>query len=315
MERLANPHLFLFALGAIMTWFRVPWRLPAALTKALAFFLLAGIGLKGGLALHRAPPGMAELALLGTAMALSALLPLPSYLLLRRRLASADAAAVAAAFGSVSLLTFLTGTSFLERMGVAYGGHMVAAMALMEFPAVLVAVALHRRLGGAESRGAEAGSVYREVFASPPLLVLAAGMILGYASGDLGRQLLEPALQLAFPVAMALFLWEMGAASASRWPELRSAGAFPIAYALLIPLVHGALGLGAARLLGLGAGDAFLLALLCGSASYIAVPAAMRLAIPDANPGLYLPMALAVAFPLNVLGVIPVLHLIIGAYW
>lgn len=315
MERLANPHLLLFALGAAMVWFRLPWRLPALLSRSLAFFLLAGIGVKGGIALHRSPPGAGELAMLGTALALSALLPVPGYLLLRRRLSSADAAAIAAAFGSVSLLTFLAGTSFLERMGVPYGGHMVAAMALMEFPAVLVAVALHRRLGGAGHHPGEGNAVFREVVASPPLMLLMAGMLLGYAAGEPGRALLEPPLRAAFPLAMALFLWEMGAASARRWPELRSAGAFPIAFAALAPLVQGALGLGAARLLGLPAGDAFLLALLCGSASYIAVPAAMRLAIPEANPGLYLPMALAVAFPLNVVGGLPVLHLFIGKFW
>lgn len=315
MERLANPHILLFALGAAMVWLRLPWRLPATLSRSLAFFLLAGIGVKGGIALHRSPPGAGELAVLATALALSALLPVPSYLVLRRKLSSADSAAVAAAFGSVSLLTFLAGTAFLERMDMPYGGHMVAAMALMEFPAVLMAVALHRRLGGAGNPHGDGKAVFREVLASPPLLLLAAGMLVGYASGQPGRALLEPVMGFTFPIALALFLWEMGAASARRWPELRSAGAFPIVYAVLAPLAHGALGLGAAALLGLQAGDAFLLALLCGSASYIAVPAAMRLAVPEANPGLYLPMALAVAFPLNVVGVLPVLHLITGSLW
>jgi hypothetical protein len=192
---------------------------------------------------------------------------------------------------------------------------MVAAMALMESPAIIVGVALARG-AGIKSEGREGQSVWREAFFGASVFLLMGSLLIGLLTGEEGGKALKPFTGDIFKGILCLFLLDMGLVSARRlgggW---RALGGFSIGFALLVPLVNAALGLGIAKLLGLGIGDAFLFTVLCASASYIAVPAAMRGAVPDANPGRYVTMALAITFPFNVLVGLPLYLSLIRALW
>jgi hypothetical protein len=261
------------------------------------------IGFKGGSELAHggisAQIGWTLLAAIAMALAV----PFGAYAVLRRRFGAADAAAIAATYGSVSAVTFIAATSFLEAQKIPFGGHMVAAMALMESPAIIVGVAL-ARLGMKStddgSKKIDWPEVLRDAFCNGSVVVLLGSLFIGAASGPSGTAALKPFTNDIFRGILCLFLLDMGLVSARRLGALRVMGAWPIVFGVLAPLVQGALGLMAARALGLEPGNALLFVVLCASASYIAVPAAMRLAVPEANPGLYVPMALAITFPFNI---------------
>jgi hypothetical protein len=205
----------------------------------------------------------------------------------------------------VSAVTFITAAAFLDRLGIAYGGYMVAALAVMESPAIVVGVLLVRRLSPSGGSHASTRALLHDAFLNGSVFLLLASLAVGLASGDAGRNALRPFTDALFPGVLCLFLLDMGMVAARRLADLRRAGAFLVGFALLAPLASAAVAIVLARLAGLGAGDALLLTVLCASASYIAVPAAMRIAVPEANPGLFLPLALGVTFPFNVAVGIP----------
>ncbi len=307
---LPAPVLF-FALGFAAGALRSDLAVPDALAKALSLYLMVAIGLKGGAAV--AEPGAAAglLPALAGGVLLSLLLPLPAFLALRAatRLDRETAAAVAGHYGSVSVVTYAAASGVLVARGVPYEGFMPAVLAAMETPAILTALLL-ARLGGAQRAGPARGGglrhLLREVFLNGSVVLLLGSFAIGWIAGPAGKAQLAPFAEALFPGALCLFLLEMGLVAIR---QLRAAGRglapALIGFGVLMPLVGAAGGLGAGTLAGLSPGGVGLMAVLGASASYIAVPAAMRMALPRADAGIYVTLSVAVTFPFNVLAGIP----------
>ncbi|MDW8350534.1 MAG: sodium-dependent bicarbonate transport family permease [Anaerolineae bacterium] len=315
VSNLLNPPVLFFLLGIFAALVKSDLELPAPTSKVLSLYLLLALGFKGGAAL-RESNGESALPALGAALIMALIVPMYAFPLLCRRLSRPDAAAVAATYGSVSAVTFVTATAFLQRLGEPQSGYMTAALALMESPAILVGVLL-ARLGqhdGNVIRGQFATLLHEVVFNGSVLLLLGS-LLIGYAASQGSRDSLKPFTESLFPGLLSLFLLDMGLVVGRRLGDLRHIGAFLIAFAFGLPLVNAGLGIAIARLIGLPAGDALLFVVLCASASYIAVPAAMRQTLPQANPALYVTMALALTFPFNVVLGIPLYMGLISALW
>ena len=301
---LSAPVLF-FLLGALIAALRSELPVPAGFGKALAAYLVVGIGLKGGAALGVAGGLLEHADLLAAAAGLGVLLPLLAFAALHRLvgLDRLNAAAIAAHYGSVSLVTFLAAAEYLSRQGIAHGGQMVAVLAVMEAPAILVGLYLANRRQDGEA--AQFLPVLREAATNGSVLLLVGAMAIGWIIGTPGLERLSGFVSAPWEGALCLFLLEMGHLAASRLRDASALSARLVAFGLAMPLAGAALGFAAGGALGLAPGDAMLLAALCASASYIAVPAALRQALPAADPGLSLPLVLAVTFPFNVLVGIP----------
>ncbi len=315
LSNLLNPPVLFFLLGILAVLVRSDLELPAPIPKALSLYLLLAIGFKGGVAL-RESNGALALPALGAALLMSLAVPLYAFPILRRRLNLPDAAATAATYGSVSAVTFVAATAFLQRLGVPQGGYMTAALALMESPAIVVGVLLARMSRQSDGAGqGQLSALVHEALFNGSVLLLVGSLIIGYAVGATNGESLKPFAETLFPGLLSLFLLDMGLVVGRRLGDLRQMGGFPVAFAFGFPLINAALGLGLARLIGLPVGDALLFVVLCASASYIAVPAAMRQALPQANPGFYVTMALALTFPFNVVLGIPMYLSVIRALW
>lgn len=292
---------FFFALGMVAKLAKSELKLPVAVFEALSIYLLLAIGLKGGVQLaSNAGPEVAQHALL--AILLGATIPLFAFPLFRWRFSRFDAASLAAHYGSVSIVTFAVGVTVLDQQGISHEGHLALLAALMEVPAILVATVL-ARLGGPQPPAWR--SLLHEVLANKSVLLLLGGIAIGWLAGAEGTAALKPLFTDLFKGALCLFLLEMGLVAASRLGDLRQAGRFLIGCAIALPLLNAGLGLLAAVLMGLSLGGTVLLMVLAASASYIAAPTAMRLAVPEANPALGIAAALGVTFPFNVLAGIP----------
>lgn len=302
---LLSPPVLCFVLGVVATMLRSDLRLPEPIFNALSIYLLLAIGLKGGADLSQASLSSIALPALG-AIALGLSIPLWIYLVLRRLAAFSvsDAAALAAHYGSVSAVTFIAVLGYLDATGTAYEGFVTALLAIMEIPAIIVALAL-ARLGGAGGTQGGLRTVLAEVVSGKSILLLVGGMIMGAAAGQEGLAPVRPFFVDLFRGALCLFLLELGVAAAQRLPDARRAGPALIVIAIAAPVVHAMLGLGVALLVGLSVGGAIVLATLAASASYIAAPAAVRLALPEANPGYYLGASLGLTFPFNIIIGIP----------
>jgi hypothetical protein len=323
LKGLSPPVLFFF-LGALAALVKSNLRVPPAITKLLSLYLLWAIGFRGGVELLEGGLTREVVASLGAAMLLAAVVPLISFAVLRRTLDAANAAAVAATYGSISAVTFMTASAFLEQRGIAFGGHMVAAMALMESPAIVIAVLLlksaERREQAANNAAATRspmpwGTLLHEAFLNGPVLLLLGSLIIGLLTGQHGYKTFKPLCTDLFSGVLVFFLLDLGLVAARRLKALKDHGPRMIGFALLMPLFNAAMALSLAKVLGLAQGDSILLATLAASASYIAVPAAMRLVIPKANPGLYIPMALGVTFPFNIALGIPLYAWIVQTWW
>jgi hypothetical protein len=298
-----SPPILFFVLGLAAAWARSDLEFPAPLPKVLSLYLLFAIGFRGGAELgHAGAQGQVWLEL-GAAVMLAAVVPFYVFLVARRRLPVADAAALAATYGSISAVTFITAAAFLDATAVSYGGHMVAAMALMESPAIVIGVFLARRCGESSKPlvGGPARPILHEAFCNGSVFLLLGSLAIGALTGDRGAALLQPLTVDLFPGVLALFLLDLGLIAARRLRDALAAGWFAPAFALGVPLFNALLAWGLSRALGMEPGNAFLLIVLAASASYIAVPAAMRTAVPEANPSLYVALALAVTFPFNLL--------------
>ncbi|MDK3159472.1 sodium-dependent bicarbonate transport family permease [Kamptonema cortianum] len=226
--------------------------------------------------------------------------PLIAFYLARIRLNRPNAAAIAATYGSVSAVTFITATSFLDSLKTGYSGYMVAALAIMESPAIIAGIMLAKGGGGAQGKKIEYKKLFHEAFLNSSVLLLLGSMVIGFfsASHTIGKML--PFTQEIFYGVLCFFLLEMGIVASKRLDALKQAGIFPIVLAIVIPLINAALAVIFCVIFKIGGGNAFLFITLAASASYIAVPAAMRLALPEANPSFYVPMALALTFPFNI---------------
>lgn len=315
LANLANPPVLFFFLGMLAVWMRSDLEIPQPVPKALALYLLFAIGFKGGVELHKSGFDLQVVTVLGAALLAAAAVPVWIFFLLRRRLGVPNAAAIAATYGSVSAVTFIAATSFLTHLGVSFSGWMVAAMALMESPAIVIGVVLARGFGEGQGASIKWPELLREAFFNGSVFVLMGSLVIGTITGESGEKALSPFTSGIFKGVLCLFLLDMGLVSARRLAASREIGLIHIGFAMLAPLAHAALGIALSALLGLGAGDALLFTILCASASYIAVPAAMRFAIPEASPGVYVPMALALTFPFNVLIGLPIYLAIINHLW
>lgn len=322
MQNIIDPAILFFVLGVFSGLVRSNLEIPPAISRFLSLYLLMALGLKGGFALAQSGLTMQVFAGLAVAVALAVTVPLVGYLLLRRIVAPFDAVAVAATYGSVSAVTLITATSHLEKSGIAYGGYLPAAMALMESPAILMAVLMASLLRSRAHRSkalAKSGiqqqtgtfqpfslrKVLHESLTDGTQLVLLGAMLIGLTTGASGWLVMQSFVGHLFKGLLAFFLLDMGLTAARNLHGLRGQSSWLIAYGLCAPLLHALLALAFCRLLGLPAGDTILLMVLAASASYIAVPAVMRYAIPEANPSLYMGLALGLTFPFNLIVGIP----------
>ncbi|MFP8778904.1 sodium-dependent bicarbonate transport family permease [Hydrogenophaga sp. RWCD_12] len=324
MNNLVDPAILFFVVGVVAGLVRSNLEIPPAISRFLSMYLLMALGLKGGFALAASGLNTQVVAGLGLAVLLAVVVPLIGYTLLRRWVSGFDAAALAATYGSVSAVTFITATGHLDKIGLPYGGHMAAAMALMESPAIVLAVLMANRLrqasaaplvvgsGGAAAWAGPAGGAHtdwrkllHESFTDGSQLLLIGAMAVGLMTGEAGREAMQPFSGDLFKGMLAFFLLDMGLMAARNLPGLRGRSPVLLAYAVLGPLLHASLAWGLARAAGLPAGDTALLMTLAASASYIAVPAVVRYAIPEANPSLYFGLSLGLTFPLNLLLGIP----------
>jgi hypothetical protein len=326
MNNLLDPAILFFVFGVLAGLVKSNLEIPPAISRFLSLYLLMALGLKGGFALAHSGLTAEVATSLGLAVVLAVTVPLLGYQVLRRFLGGFDAAAVAATYGSVSAVTFVTAVQYLERQEIAFGGHMTAAMALMESPAIILAVLMANALrqrqtataavavgpdgaavlqGGAPKAGVPLGRILHESFTDGAQLLLIGAMVVGILTGDSGKAAMQPFSGDLFKGMLAFFLLDMGLMTARNLPQLRGRSPWLLAYAVLGPLSHATLALALAWLLGVPAGDAALLMVLAASASYIAVPAVLRYALPEANPSLYFGLSLGITFPLNILFGIP----------
>ncbi len=312
LQNLLSPPVLFFFLGVLAVLLGSDLEIAAPLPKLFSLYLLLAIGFSGGMELACSALDRQVLLTIGAAVMMALLLPITSFLVLRSRLDAANAAAVAASYGSISAVTFITAESFLSVLQLPFDGFMVAALALMESPAIVVGVLLARlsraSQGKGGSNGLRWGELLKEAFLNGSVFLLIGSLVIGYGvarfnPAALGR--MEPFTEKLFYGALCFFLLDMGLVAAQRLGDLRRAGPFLVGFALVAPPLHALAGLGLSRLLGLSLGDALLFMVLCASASYIAVPAAMRMTVPEANPSLYIASALALTFPFNVVVGIP----------
>jgi hypothetical protein len=311
---LSAPVLFFF-LGILAVVLGSDLEIPSPLPKLFSLYLLLAIGFKGGVELSESGLGPMVLYTIAAAILMSLLVPLGSFLVLRGRLGADNAAAVAAAYGSISAVTFITAQSFLNVLKVPYDGFMVAALALMESPAIVVGVVMAKlssasleRERGESTEPIPWAEVLREAFLNGSVFLLIGSLLIGGLVAHFspsGVERMEPFTEKLFYGVLCFFLLDMGLVAAQRLRDLRQTGPFLVAFAIAAPIVHGFVGLLIAKLLGLPQGDALLFMVLSASASYIAVPAAMRMTVPQANPSIYITTALGLTFPFNVVVGIP----------
>lgn len=293
-----------FVLGVVARLLRSELKIPAPLYEALSIYLLLAIGLKGGAELAKQD----ALALLPKATAVvvfGALIPLLAYPVLRGigRLTRFDAGAIAGHYGSVSVVTYAVGVNFLTQRNVAYESYMPLLLVLLEVPGIVVGVLL-ARAGAAVAWG----KLLHEVLLGKSIVLLVGGLLVGWAAGPAGMAPLEPFFFQLFKGVLCLFLLEMGLVAASHFADLRKTGVFLVVFGIGMPLVSAGLGALLGWAIGLSPGGMMLLATLAGSASYIAAPAAMRIAVPEANPAMSITAALAITFPFNIVVGVPLYY-------
>ena len=298
-----EPVVLFFVLGVAAGLLRSDLKIPGAIYEALSIFILLAIGLKGGVELAKYPLS----SLIGQGLiivAIGALIPLVAFPILRflGRLSRADSASIAAHYGSVSVVTFSVGITLLGNENLDYEGYLIVFLVLLEMPALVIGVIL-ARFGMGPVRWAK---LLHEVFFGKSIYLLVGGLIIGYVAGPEGIRPLDKLFFDLFKGVLAFFLLEMGLVAASRIAALRQYGAFLAFFAVVMPLISATLGTVTGWLLGLSVGGTFLLATLFASASYIAAPAAMRIAVPEANPALSIGASLGMTFPFNIFLGIPI---------
>lgn len=325
MQSFLDPVILFFLFGVFAGSIKSNLEIPPQISRFLALYLLMALGLKGGFALAESGVNPDIMSSLLCAVGLAVVVPLVGYSVLKRILPGFDAAAVAATYGSVSAVTFITATQFLETHAIPYGGHMAAAMALMESPAILIAIALAGMLRRQQAQeltpaashvavlGRPAGGgpalkvkeVLHEAFTDGTQLLLLGALLIGMLSGETGQIAMQPFSGDLFKGMLAFFLLDMGLLAARSLSGLKGTPRLLFMYAVAAPVFHACLALGLAWICGIGPGNGALLMVLAASASYIAVPAVLRYAIAEASPPLYVGLPLAITFPFNIVIGIP----------
>ncbi len=307
LDNLLDPIVLCFVLGLVAGLLKSDLKLPDQLYETLSIYLLLAIGLKGGVELAKSNLGEVALPALATVV-LGLVTPILAYQILLRvgRFDRTNAAAIAAHYGSVSAVTFAVVLSYLARMEIGYEAYVTVLLVVLEVPAIAIGIFIARR--GASGKSLQWDKLLHEVFLGKSIYLLVGGLLVGYLAGPTRTEAISPLFFGLFKGALALFLLEMGIIASRRLGDLKTTGAFLVGFGVAMPIVNGTLGalLGAAS--GLSLGGTTVLATLAASASYIAAPAAMRMAVPKANPTLYLTAALGITFPFNIIVGIPIYH-------
>lgn len=295
LQNLISPVVLAFALGIAARLLRSDLEIPSAVYQGMSIYLLFAIGLKGGVSLSKTPPG----ELMGPAvltLVLGCLTPLSAYWVLRwlGRLGRTDAGAAAAHYGSVSAVTFLAAMEAVKTAGLPGAGYLPALVAVLEVPGIIVGLLLAK-----EGRSGGMRKAVHEVVAGKSIFLMVGGMVIGALCGQEKISQVEPFFVTPFKGVLCLFLLELGMVAAARLRDLRSTGLRLMICGCLLPLVHGLAGTLLAMKIGMPSGGAAVFGAMVGSASYIAAPAAVRIALPQASPGIYLTLSLGVTFPFN----------------
>ncbi len=315
MSNFLDPAILFFVFGAFAGAVKSNLEIPQPIARFLSLYLLMALGLKGGFALHKSGFTLEIGLALGLAIFLAIIIPIIGYAVLRTKLNNYDAAAIAATYGSVSAVTFITATQALDQYGIAFGGHMAAAMALMESPAIILAILLANKARMSASNSKQSvgmSKIFHESFTDGAQLLLLGSMMVGLVSGDAGQKIMAPFSIDLFKGMLAFFLLDMGLMAAKNFVGLKGKPLITLFYAIGAPLVHASIALGLCKSLGLPLGDTVLLMVLAASASYIAVPAVLRHALPEVNPALYMGMSLGITFPFNIILGIPLYAYVAG---
>lgn len=312
-QNVFSPPILFFALGILAGFLKSDLDVPESISRYLSIYLMMAIGFKGGVAIAETPQLDGEvLATIAAGLIIGFLQPFLGYWLLKATssLDSPTAAAVAAHYGSISMVTFVTAASFLEAGAVIYAGYIVAVLALMEAPAILSGLFIAHRAAPETVEAAEHATprLSREIFTNGAILLLIGAFFIGWVSGTPGMEQMEGFLSVPFQGILALFLLDMGLLVSRQLHHLREFTLKLSLFGIYMPLIGATAGIACSALIGLDVGTATLFTVLCASASYIAVPAAMRLALPQAKAAIYLPMSLAITFPFNIILGIPLYY-------
>lgn len=310
INNLTNPSLLFFILGILAVRLKSDLEIPGTSAKFIALYLMLSIGFKGGQELSHSEFDLEIVYALGFGLILSAAVPFYTFYLLKKRLGVANAAAISAAYGSISAVTFVAAVSFLEMQGVAFGGHMVAVMALMEAPAIISGVILLQKYSNQKAKGGLKSIVFH-AFTNGSVLLILGSLVIGLIADEKQAEGIKPFVTDIFKGFLAVFLLDMGINSGRKLKAFFKYGYFTTAFAILVPFVNGCLVAVLSHWIAPEAGDRLIFSILAASASYIAVPAAMKLANPEADEGLYVPMALAITFPFNLTLGMPIYWMII----
>ncbi|WP_343488111.1 sodium-dependent bicarbonate transport family permease [Allomuricauda sp. d1] len=299
VDNLTNPALLFFFLGILAVQLKSDLEIPSNSSKFISLYLLFSIGFKGGLELSHSELNLEILWSLLFGIFLAVSVPIYAFLILRRKFSVENSGAIAAAYGSVSAVTFVTAISFLEIEAIDFGGHMVAVMALMEAPSIIVGVILMSICQGRKKRTSFKKVLHHSVTNGSVLLILGS-LVIGFLANDQQAEGIKPFTTDIFKGFLAVFLLDMGITSGRKLTDFLKKGWFALLFSLIVPVINGSFVAWFSQYVTDSEGNRFLFAILAASASYIAVPAAMRLAAPKANPSLYIPMALAITFPFNI---------------
>jgi hypothetical protein len=331
IHNLIDPAILFFFFGLFAAGIRSNLEIPAQIAKFFSLYLLVAIGFKGGVALSASGFTTTAMLGIGAALIMAILVPAYSFFILQKRSNPYDAAAIAATYGSISAVTFIAAQQYLTRNGVDFGGHMTVAMVLMESPAIIMAVLLATLVRKRDAQGQLARSVgaaqvkqdqrislkevLHEAFTDGAHLLLIGSLVIGYVTGEAGKEMMAPFTAEIFKGILAFFLLEMGLLVARQLRQSRDLGSFLVGFALIMPMINAGIAITLAKMLGMSEGDALLLACLAASGSYIVVPAICRYAIPEAKPGVYFSMSLAFTFPFNIVIGIPLYFGVITMIW
>lgn len=314
LENITNPALLFFLLGILAVQIKSDLQIPENSSKFISIYLLLSIGFKGGQELAHSTIGIEIVASMGLGLLLAVMIPLTSFFILKRKMNISDAGAIAASYGSVSAVTFVTATSFLEFESISFDGYMIAVMALMEAPAIIVGVILinfYKKKQKKFKSGSSISKIFWHSVTNGSVLLILGSLVIGFMASAEQAEGIKPFTTDIFKGFLAVFLLDMGIMSGKQLSTILKKGVYPFLFSIVMPFVNGLIALLFSTQITDQPGNQLLFAILGASASYIAVPAAMKQAVPEANPSLYLPMALGITFPINVMIGIPFYHSLI----
>lgn len=300
LENITNPALLFFLLGIIAVRLKSDLEIPPNSSKFISLYLLFSIGFKGGQELSHSHFTLEIIWSVVFGILVAIIIPFYSFFILKKYFSIENSGAIAAAYGSVSAVTFVTAVTFLEMQNYTFSGHMVAVMALMEAPAIIIGVILIRLFSKKEVHSTKIGSLIKHSFTNGSVLLITGSLIIGFLASEQQALGIKPFTTDMFKGFLAIFLLDMGIVSGKKLNDFFRSGWFSFLFAIFIPLVNGIIVAYFSHLITEDIGNRFIFAVLASSASYIAVPAAMKIAVPKANPGIFLPMALAITFPFNI---------------